>query len=164
MVQQNQLLVNLLAKFTEEEIRTKIVAHAKSWVGTPYMHHSLVKGKGGGVDCAMLLVGVYAEAGIVGLDFEPRPYSPQWHLHRNEEEYLKIVVSYSHIIDEINVLPGDIVLFKIGRLFAHGGIIVNWPNIIHARNPGNVFMDNVLLNNTGKHALANVERKFFSLF
>jgi cell wall-associated NlpC family hydrolase len=30
--------------------------------------------------------------------------------------------------------PGDLVLFRFGRCFAHGGIVTLWPRLIHAWN------------------------------
>lgn len=54
--------------------------------------------------------------------------------------------------------PADIALFKIGRAFAHGGIVTNWPFIIHAwKHAGCVVEERA---DTG--SLAPREVKFFS--
>jgi hypothetical protein len=66
-------------------MREKIVAEARSWIGTPY--HNCADIKGVGVDCGMLLVRVYCDLGLVPR-FDPRPYTAQWHLHRDDERYL----------------------------------------------------------------------------
>lgn len=151
----------------EDEIRESIVKESLSWVGTPYVSNAMVKGKdGGGTDCAMLLIAVYRSLGLIPGDSDPRPYSPQWHVHRNEEKYMGIVLQYA---TEVEAPPkrmpkaGDMVMFKIGRVFAHGGIIINWPNIVHAIGDGIVMLDDVSKNTIGKRALANVPQRFFCL-
>ena len=60
------------------------------WIGTPYHHAADVKGHG--VDCAMLLVRVYCDLGFVE-PFDPRPYTRDWILHRNEEQYLGFLLA-----------------------------------------------------------------------
>ena len=65
--------------------RAAVVAEARSWIGTPYHHAADVKGHG--VDCAMLLVRVYCDLGLIE-PFDPRPYTRDWFLHRSEERYL----------------------------------------------------------------------------
>lgn len=147
----------------DKESRLKLIEVAKTWIGTPYRSNGLVKGLRGGTDCAMVLVGVYREACWVGPEFDPRPYPPHWHLHKNEEWYLNHVQSFSVEINEVEVQPADIVLFKVGRVFAHGAIIVSWPLCIAARAPGAVALEDVMRDNAGKHALARVEKRFFSL-
>ena len=149
--------------FDEMEIRAKIVEEVKTWLGTPYISNGMVKGRRGGTDCAMLLVGVYGDLGLIPKEFDPRPYPPQWHVHKNEERYLEYVLSFVKEI-EGPPLPGDIVLFKISRLFAHGGIVVNWPNIIHAVGNSRVSALDVSKDVIGKRALARTPQRFFSLF
>jgi NlpC/P60 family putative phage cell wall peptidase len=108
----------------------RIVAEAQRWIGTPYRHSADVFGVG--VDCAMLLVRVFCDLGLVPA-FDPRPYATDWHLHRSEEKYLGGVMRYAVKVDEPQ--PGDVALFKFGRCLSHGGIVdVVSPDItmIHA--------------------------------
>lgn len=70
-------------------------------------------------------------------------YSPQWYLHKDVERYLEIVLSRGVEIDEARALPGDVVVYKFGRLFAHGAIIIEpgFPAIIHAyKQAGSVVL------------------------
>lgn len=98
--------------------RAAVVAEARSWIGTPYHHAADVKGHG--VDCAMLLVRVYCDLGLVER-FDPRPYTRDWFLHRSEERYLSFLLARSR---EVRCpQEGDIVLFRVGRCFAHAGIV-----------------------------------------
>lgn len=114
----------------EDLERRRVVEEARSWLGTPYVSNGAVKGAG--VDCGMLLVRVYVDAGLIA-DFDPRPYPAQWALHQSAERYLEIVKSYAHEIPG-PPLPGDLALFRFGKCWAHGAIVTDWPNLIHA-NP-----------------------------
>jgi cell wall-associated NlpC family hydrolase len=117
---------------SEAEQREHVEKIARSWLGTPYHNHARVKGCG--VDCAQLLVAVYAEAGIIE-PFDTGYYAPLFFLHSAEERFLDIVLRYAHEIDEAAARPGDVVLYKMGLCYAHGGIIVTpgWPDaIVHA--------------------------------
>jgi cell wall-associated NlpC family hydrolase len=125
-----------------EAQRRAVVEEARSWLKTPYHHLGRVKGEQGGVDCATLLVEVYARAGVIP-DFDIVYYPPDWFLHRSAERYLHYVTERAVEIPG-PPQPGDVVLFKFGRCFAHGGIVLDWPTIIHAYVNRNVTVDNVL--------------------
>ena len=47
----------------ESAQRQAVLAEAESWIGTPFHHQGQVKGRQGGVDCAMLLLEVFLAAG-----------------------------------------------------------------------------------------------------
>jgi cell wall-associated NlpC family hydrolase len=117
---------------TESEARAKIVAEARSWLATPYHHCADVKGVG--VDCGMLIVRVFVDAGLCP-PFDPRPYSPQWHLHRSEEIYLGFIGD--HCAEVIEPQQGDVVVFKYGRCYSHGGIVTQSSplTLVHAYQP-----------------------------
>ena len=71
-------------------MREKIIAEARSWIGTPY--HNCADVKGVGVDCGMLIVRVFVDLGLVP-PFDPRPYPRDWHMHNSDEErYLNLVL------------------------------------------------------------------------
>ena len=108
--------------------RAAVIRCARAWLRTPYHHRGRVKGAG--VDCAMLLAEVYAEAGLVQPLAIPH-YPPDWHLHRDAECYLGVLLDHAV---EIAALPspGDIALWRFGRCFSHGAIVVDWPVVIHA--------------------------------
>ena len=105
--------------------RQKFIAEATTWLGTPFRDQADVKG--GGVDCAMLLVRAAADTGLITISGEnprwPRPYAPQWHLHRSEEKFLSIVSQLGAEVQR-EPIPGDVVVYQVGRCFSHGGIIL----------------------------------------
>lgn len=123
------------------EQEAAVVAQARRWLGTPYHHAADVLGVG--VDCAMLPVRVFTDAGIVHGVEDPRPYPPDWHLHRSEERYLRWMQRYGYRVRRgWEVRPGDMALFKFGRCVSHGGIVETVgadPIMIHAdRDAGEV--------------------------
>lgn len=128
--------------------RAAVVAEARQWLRTPYHHMGRVKGAG--VDCATLLAEVYARAGVVPPVAIPF-YPPDWHLHRDAERYLKFVLEHAIELPAISSrlsstkaplkadsaepiapFPADIALWRFGRCFSHGAIVIDWPLVIHA--------------------------------
>lgn len=113
-------------------MRAAIVEEARSWLMTPYVHLGDVKGVG--TDCAMLLVRVYATVGAIPATLDPRPYSPEWYLHRDEEIYLSWLQRYAREVDEPG--PGDVALYRYGRCASHGAIVVDDElHMVHAYQP-----------------------------
>lgn len=116
---------------SESAERAAVVAEARSWIRTPYHHAARVKGVG--VDCAQILIAVYAAVGLIE-PFDPGYYPPDWHLHRDEERYLATVerLARRRLDDGHMPDPGDVVVWRIGRCFAHGAIVTAWPRAVHA--------------------------------
>jgi cell wall-associated NlpC family hydrolase len=112
-----------------DELRAAIVREAYEWIGTPYGNCGDVKGPKGVVDCAMLLIRVFSNAGAIEY-FDPRPYNSNWHLHQDEARYLAGLEKYAHRVDEGKV--GDIAMYRFGRHASHGAIIVSDDLIVHA--------------------------------
>lgn len=133
--------------------RAAVIAEARRWIGTPYHHLADVRGHG--VDCAMLLLRVYVDLGLVA-PFDPRPYPVDWHLHRSSERYLDLLTRHCARVEAPG--PGDIVMFRFGRTFSHGGIVTDWPRIIHASHPARICLEEDL---TGTPFWAR-ERQYYS--
>ena len=108
--------------------RSVVITEAENWLRTPYHHMGRVKG--GGTDCLMLLAEVYEAAGVIPHIDVPF-YPPDWNLHRDAERYLEGLLPYAREIDG-PPRRGDVAIFKFGRCFAHGAIVVSWPRLIHA--------------------------------
>jgi len=103
---------------SEIDQRRAVIASARQWLGTPYHHAADIKGAG--VDCGMLIVRAFVDMGICE-PFDPRPYEADWHLHRGEERYLGFVLDRCREVE--TPVPGDIVVFRYGRCYSHGGIV-----------------------------------------
>lgn len=137
--------------------RAEIVAEALSWTATPY--HPKARIKGVGVDCAQYPAAVYFAVGLVP-DLAP-DYSPQWMLHRDEEQFLSWVTPYAREITRDEVGPGDFAIWKFGRCFSHGAIIIDMPEVIHAVIRGG----GVIRGNADRDEdLRSREVRFFTLF
>jgi len=128
----------------EALVRAAIVAEARSWLGTPYHHMARVKGAG--VDCGQLLAAVYENAGVTP-HVEPESYFPDFMMHRDEERFLGYVERYARQVFNLEPLPGDVALFRFGRVISHGAIVIAWPEVIHAYiDTGDVTLDNIETN------------------
>jgi cell wall-associated NlpC family hydrolase len=128
---------------SEAEQRVAVVAEARSWIGTPYHACADVKGKDGGVDCGMLIVRVFVDAGLCAA-FDPRPYPADWHLHHDEEKYLGFVMERCAEVTEPQ--PGDVAVLKFARCYAHGGIVTKAQplTMVHAYgNARGVYEDEI---------------------
>ena len=117
----------------------RIVAAARSWIGTPYRHQGSRKGVG--CDCLGLVRGVWAEiTGSVTQD--PGAYAPDWAEHAGSDRL--IIAARLHCGDAIPVSeagPGDIILFRwrAGVSAKHAGILSGPDHFIHAYEPVGVI-------------------------
>lgn len=146
----------------ENLLRTRIVEVARTWLNTPFVDGQGLKGFG--VDCAYFLVRVAEEAGIVAR-IELPAYSPQVYLHRKpdgswDDTYEKIILQYTHEISVSQLLPGDMVLYKVANSFTHGAIIESWPDrILHPIRP-----HGVIYSSANEGFVQGRPHRFFSAF
>jgi len=91
-------------------METDIVAIARAWIGTPYVHQASLKGAG--CDCLGLLRGVWRE--LHGEEAEtPPPYSPDWAEAHGEETLRDALARHLSEIEIKDIAPGDIALFRM---------------------------------------------------
>lgn len=154
----------------ELELRAALVAEALTWRATPYLQLADIKGPRGAVDCSMLLVRCWVDTGVLA-PFDPRPYPPSWHMHHDDERYLRWMEAVAVEVERPR--PGDVVLLRFGLCFSHGGIMVDESRVIHALEPlGKVSVTDLreafLLmerpNGTTRRSWAKRPRKFFDVF
>jgi cell wall-associated NlpC family hydrolase len=71
-------------------------------------------------------------------------YTHDWFQHARAERYLIRLMRHApKVLDticrfgSIDAKPGSLVLFRVvgSKLFNHGGIVIEWPMIIHAVDP-----------------------------
>lgn len=119
--------------------RQAVVQEAMSWLNTPYHHRANIKGAG--VDCALILIEVFFNAGVIKEKPKLENYPMDWMLHRSEEKYIHYLEQYASLKND-DPEPGDILVWKFGRCFSHGAIVVDYPTIVHAyRKSGIVTLD-----------------------
>lgn len=117
-------------------LRSAIVAEAHSWLNTPYVDCGKVKGLKGAVDCAMLLIAIYQNVGILPADYDPRPYSPDWHIHQDATLYQNGLQRWTKPVHV--AYAGDVAMYKFGRHASHGAVVVGEHYIIHAHKRNGV--------------------------
>jgi cell wall-associated NlpC family hydrolase len=136
--------------------RLKVAEEALSWLGTPY--HPCADIKGVGVDCAMLLVRVYDACGLGPKGFDPRPYAHDFAMHRSDEHYIQWL-GLAGAAQINSPLIGDIALFKFGRCFSHGGIVVDDSGlIVHA-----YVRHGVIMTRPSEYPLAGRKTQYWSM-
>lgn len=123
-----------------DALRAAIVAEARTWQKTPYLHQGRVKGVG--TDCCMYILEVCERVGFAPhhelVDEITGPnqilkYPGDWMMHNDEERILPIVEKWAHPV----AIPGDgdFILYRYGKTISHGGIVDVWPRILHAYKP-----------------------------
>ncbi|MBO9464418.1 C40 family peptidase [Tropicibacter sp. R15_0] len=99
----------------------KIVATAREWIGTPYVHQASCKGAGS--DCLGLLRGVWRD--VIGDEPEQVPaYSMDWSEPQGEERLWQAALRHLKPKHKQDAAPGDILLFRMreGSVAKHVGI------------------------------------------
>ena len=109
----------------------KIIAEARSWIGTPYRHQASLKGVG--CDCLGLLRGVWRA--VHGNEPEPTPaYAPDWAEASGSERLA--AAARRHLIEVIpaGAQRGDVLLFRWRRHLPakHAAILTTADRMIHA--------------------------------
>lgn len=137
--------------------RAAVAAAAIEWAGTPYHHRAAIKGVG--ADCALFPAAVYKSVGLIpAID----PVYPQdWHLHRSAELYVDWALDLGATeIAEADIGVGDLGLWRWGRTFSHGGILLAPDRLIHAVQDVGVTLDNP----TEQEDLKRRERRWFTFW
>ncbi|MEM6307065.1 MAG: NlpC/P60 family protein [Pseudomonadota bacterium] len=111
-----------------------IVAEARSWIGTPYLHQACITGVG--TDCLGLLRGVWQA--VIGAEPETPPaYTMDWGDSADAPVLLQAARRYLVAKPRRAAAPGDVVLFTMRDGYApkHVGLqgaVGDAPTIIHA--------------------------------
>lgn len=108
----------------------KIIAIARSWIGTPYRHQASLKGVG--ADCLGLVRGIWREL----YDNEPElppAYTRDWAEVSAEDNLLKAAQRHLHCDGNI-AGAGKVLLFRYrdGLPCKHAAIAVSGTHMVHA--------------------------------
>ena len=113
--------------------RDAILAEARSWLGTPYVHGASLKGAG--CDCLGLVRGVWRA--LVGPEPEsPPPYTPDWAEASGRDALLEAASRWLEPIPLGEAEPGDVLLFRWrdGAPAKHCGVATGPARMIHAHD------------------------------
>lgn len=111
--------------------RPDIVAAARRWIGTPYVHQASTRGAG--CDCLGLVRGVWRE--IVGPEPEKPPaYTSDWAEPAGEERLRDAALRILRSRPPGAVAPGDVLLFRMrdAAVAKHLGIATGPAGFVHA--------------------------------
>ncbi len=112
---------------------SKIVTHARNWIGTPYLHQASVRQ--GGCDCLGLIRGIWREFHGVEPETVP-PYTPDWSEPQGDEVLWRAALRHCTTING-PMEAGQILLFRMRpkAVAKHLGILATTggtPTFIHA--------------------------------
>jgi NlpC/P60 family putative phage cell wall peptidase len=123
--------------------RDAILAEARLWIGTPYVHGASLRGAG--ADCLGLVRGVWRA--VLGPEPEmPPAYLPAWAERGGAELLRDAARRHLREIDPAEAAPGDVLLFRFKpHLPAKHAAILSAPDrMIHACE-GRTVMDTALV-------------------
>ena len=112
----------------------RVVAAARAWIGTPYLHQATTLGAG--CDCLGLLRGVWRT--VIGPEPEvPPAYSMDWSEPQGDERLWAAALRHLQSRAADDAHPGDVLLFRMrsGGVAKHLGIAARTgdaPTFIHA--------------------------------
>jgi NlpC/P60 family putative phage cell wall peptidase len=114
--------------------RTRIVAEARAWIGTPYRHQASLQGIG--CDCLGLVRGVWRA--LAGAEPEAVPaYAPDWAEASGVESLAEAAARHLVPLDDRNVFaPGDVILFRWRQNLPakHAAIVTGAALMVHAHD------------------------------
>ncbi|WP_197915855.1 NlpC/P60 family protein [Thiosulfatihalobacter marinus] len=105
-----------------DEFSARVVAEARSWIGTPYVHQAARKGAG--TDCLGLIRGVWRH--LYGEEPERAPaYSRDWSEPQGDERLWAAARRHLLARPLDTLAPGGVVLFrmKAGCVAKHLGVV-----------------------------------------
>ncbi len=112
----------------------RVVAEARSWIGTPYVHQATTKGAG--TDCLGLLRGIWRM--LYGAEPESVPaYTMDWSEPAGDEVLFAAAGRWMQRCRQQTIAPGDVLLFRMrdGAVAKHLGIAAGCgaaPSFVHA--------------------------------
>ncbi len=114
------------------DTRTRAVAIARDWIGTPYHHQASLKGVG--CDCVGLIRGIHRE--LLGFEAERQlpAYTRDWAEATGEETLLAAARRHLVEIDPVAAMPGDVFVFRYraSAVAKHAAILATPSTLIHA--------------------------------
>lgn len=127
---------------TPQRIKT-LDLEARSWVGTPFAAHAMVKGAG--ADCVHLVAGIFLKLGVIKT-FEPPKYMLDEGGHAENSKALAWFESHPQfdlLDDAAKLQPGDIIAMKIARVEHHIGLMLEHGDFVQALYRRRVLVSNL---------------------
>jgi len=95
---------------TEADPRSRALAEARAWIGTPYCHQASCRGAG--TDCLGLIRGIWRA--LYGAEPEQPPaYSADWAEAGGAERLACAAARHLVALDPVEAMAGDVLLFRM---------------------------------------------------
>lgn len=111
--------------------RDEVIAEARSWRGTPWVHQACVKKVG--VDCLHFVAGVLAELGApAAVRFMA---TPEWRNYSRVPDAEQLLAGCDELLDRIpfaEATIADVLVFRAPKRPIHFGFLAEGPRLIHA--------------------------------
>jgi NlpC/P60 family putative phage cell wall peptidase len=107
-----------------------MIAEAKSWTGTPWVHGVALKGVG--TDCVQFIIALGRRSGWIPEGYRPPVYSRDWSLHNEHSLLLEELARFARPVEREKSAPGDVLAFRQGRCAGHAGLYLGEGRFIHA--------------------------------
>jgi hypothetical protein len=133
--------------FTSQSRRQLLADEAEKWRGTPFMPNGCIKGAG--VSCQKLVGALYIATGVWPEDLKV-PDGPMGWSNAHEDSLITAVMEgevkagrFADVSDFSEVMPGDLVGFKLGGCLHHLGVTLTTSGMfVHCiRGPGVMFSE-----------------------
>lgn len=111
--------------------RDEVIAEAREWLGTPWVHQAACKGAG--VDCLHYIAGVVRAFGRK----EAATFfaKPEWHSYGRHPDVMMMFEGCDALMDRIRIedaLPADVLVFRCGRHPMHFAFLSAHDRLLHA--------------------------------
>lgn len=115
----------------DNDWRERIVAAARTWIGTPYHHQASVNGIG--ADCLGLVRGVWRDCFDCDVAGHAN-YSRDWAEASGIEAMLDGARAHLDELAVTEIAPGDVIVFRLRRgvVAKHAAIVATPATMIHA--------------------------------
>lgn len=111
--------------------RDELIAEARTWLGTPWVHQACAKGAG--VDCLHYIAGVVRAFGRP--EAERFFANPDWQSYGRHPDPVMMFAGCDELMNRIaleEALPGDVLVFRCGRWPMHFGMLSRPNYMLHA--------------------------------
>lgn len=132
--------------FNNAERCSLLLQAAKLWERTPFFPNSCAPGPDGGVDCVHLANAVFSLCACIPRQAIPPQFMDAGqHTDRSPlleafETWPDLVARFRRLPDcsPANILPGDALCFRAGRVPHHCGVMLPGADVLHVRAPEGV--------------------------
>lgn len=107
-----------------------IIAEARSWVGSRWIHGQSVKGVG--ADCIQFIASVARNLGWIPNSYKTMKYARDWAMHNDRSILIEELSKVAEQVDINGIKIGDVLIFNTGKCAGHAGFYIGNGMMIHA--------------------------------